>query len=107
MAYRQAEIHRHGREAAPVGLGKPTWASPHQPMKSVAPPTFPYLSINQSYQMTYRRFPPASPDLAAFLSIESVPSTSIPDISPIPIKTSNFTSAETAPQAFPSIFLQK
>ena len=37
------------------------------PRKSVAPPTFPYLSINQSYQMTYRRFPPASPDLAAFL----------------------------------------
>ena len=35
--------------------------------KSVAPPTFPYLSINQSYQMTYRRFFPASPDLAAFL----------------------------------------
>ena len=36
MAYRQAEIHRHGREAAPVGLGKPTWASPHQPMLQVS-----------------------------------------------------------------------
>ena len=34
--------------------------------KSGAPPTFPYLSINQSYHITYRRFPPANPDLAAF-----------------------------------------
>ena len=36
-----------------------------------------------------------------------MPSTSIPDFSPISIKTSTFTSAETAPQAFPATFLQK
>ena len=38
---------------------------------------------------------------------ESVPSTSIPDFSPIPIKTSTFPSAETARQAFAATFLRK
>ena len=41
------------------------------------------------------------------LEWESVPSTCIPDFSPIPIKTSTFPSAETARQAFAATFLQK
>ena len=40
-----------------------------------------------------------------YFSAESVPSTSIPDFPPISIKTSIFTSAEIAPQAFPATFL--
>ena len=44
-----------------VGTISPAAARRPRLGKIGAPPTFPYLSINQSYETTYRRFPPGEP----------------------------------------------